>query len=270
MRLESGAQLGHYKIISPLGKGGMGEVYRAKDLRLGREVAIKVLPESLAQDRDLLSRFEKEAKALAVLAHSNILTIFDFGNDNGISYTVTEILDGEPLRSKITSSRLLSKQVVEISSAIAEGMSAAHSKGIIHRDLKPENIFLCSDGRIKILDFGLVHWNPKVNVEQMSSASTQHPPTEVTSLMGTVPYMSPEQLSGSKIDSRTDIFSFGCILYEMISGTHPFLRKTFMDVRRGYGSFGGSGPLLSEGVRCLSIVPCTSSLELRRSSNGVE
>jgi len=229
MRLESGTQLSHYKIISPLGKGGMGEVYRAKDLRLGREVAIKVLPESLAQDRDLLSRFEKEAKALAVLAHSNILTIFDFGNDNGISYTVTEILDGEPLRSKITSSRLLSKQVVEISSAIAEGMSAAHSKGIIHRDLKPENIFLCSDGRIKILDFGLVHWNPKVNVEQMSSASTQHPPTEVTSLMGTVPYMSPEQLSGSKIDSRTDIFSFGCILYEMISGTHPFLRKTFME-----------------------------------------
>jgi serine/threonine protein kinase/cytochrome c-type biogenesis protein CcmH/NrfG len=229
MRLESGAQLGHYKIISTLGKGGMGEVYRAKDLRLGREVAIKVLPESLAEDPDLLARFEKEAKALAVLAHPNILTIFDFGNDNGISYAVTEILDGEPLRSKISNSRLSGKQVIEISGAIAEGMSAAHSKGIIHRDLKPENIFICSDGRIKILDFGLVHWNPKVAVEQMSSASTQLPPTEVTKLMGTVPYMSPEQLSGSKIDSRTDIFSFGCILYEMISGTHPFLRKTFME-----------------------------------------
>ncbi|HEY7160631.1 MAG TPA: protein kinase, partial [Acidobacteriota bacterium] len=229
MRLEPGTQLGHYKIISTLGTGGMGEVYRAKDLRLGREVAIKVMPESLAQDPDLLVRFEKEAKALAVLAHPNILTIFDFGNDNGISYTVTEILDGEPLRSKISGSRLSWKQVVEISGAIAEGMSAAHSKGIIHRDLKPENIFLCSDGRIKILDFGLVHWNPKVAVEQMSSASTQLPPTEVTRLMGTVPYMSPEQLSGSKIDFRTDIFSFGCILYEMISGTHPFLRKTFME-----------------------------------------
>ncbi|MCI0616159.1 protein kinase [bacterium] len=229
MRLEDGAQLGHYKIISPLGKGGMGEVYRAKDLRLGREVAIKVLPESLAEDPDLLQRFEKEAKALAVLAHPNILTIFDFGNDNGISYAVTEILDGEPLRSKISNSRLSWKQVIEISGAISEGMSAAHSKGIIHRDLKPENIFLCSDGRIKILDFGLVHWNPKVAVEQMSSASTQLPPTEVTKLMGTVPYMSPEQLSGSKVDSRTDIFSFGCILYEMISGTHPFLRKTFME-----------------------------------------
>jgi serine/threonine protein kinase/TPR repeat protein len=229
MRLESGAELGHYKIISTLGKGGMGEVYRAKDLRLGREVAIKVLPESLAEDPDLLSRFEKEAKALAVLAHQNILTIFDFGNDNGISYAVTEILDGESLRSRISNSRLSWKQVTEISGAIAEGMSAAHSKGIIHRDLKPENIFICSDGRIKILDFGLVHWNPKVNVEQMSSASTQLPPTEVTKLMGTVPYMSPEQLSGSKIDSRTDIFSFGCILYEMISGTHPFLRKTFME-----------------------------------------
>ncbi|MCI0612884.1 serine/threonine protein kinase, partial [bacterium] len=229
MRLESGAQLGHYKIISTLGKGGMGEVYRAKDLRLGREVAIKVLPEALAEDPDLLERFEKEAKALAVLAHPNILTIFDFGNDNGISYAVTEILDGEPLRSKISSSRLSSNQVMEFSAAIAEGMSAAHSKGIIHRDLKPENIFLCFDGRIKILDFGLVHWNPKVAVEQMSSVSTQLPPTEVTRLMGTVPYMSPEQLSGSKIDSRTDIFSFGCILYEMISGTHPFLRKTFME-----------------------------------------
>lgn len=229
MRLEPGAQLGHYKIISTLGKGGMGEVYRAKDLRLGREVAIKVLPESLAEDPDLLSRFEKEAKALAVLAHPNILTIFDFGNDNGISYTVTEILDGESLRSKISNSRLSWKQITEISGGIAEGMSSAHSKGIIHRDLKPENIFICSDGRIKILDFGLVRWNPKVNVEQMSSASTQLPPTEVTRLMGTVPYMSPEQLSGSKIDSRTDIFSFGCILYEMISGTHPFLRKTFME-----------------------------------------
>src|SRR5262245_44259394 len=153
MRLEPGAQLGHYKIISTLGKGGMGEVYRAKDLRLGREVAIKVLPESLAEDPDLLTRFEKEAKALAVLAHANILTIFDFGNDNGISYAVTEILDGESLRSKISNSRLSWKQVTEISSAIAEGMSAAHSKGIIHRDLKPENIFICSDGRIKILDF---------------------------------------------------------------------------------------------------------------------
>lgn len=229
MRLEPGAQLGHYKIISTLGKGGMGEVYRAKDLRLGREVAIKVLPESLAEDPDLLSRFEKEAKALAVLAHPNILTIFDFGNDNGISYTVTEILHGEPLRNKISGSRLSPKQVIEISAAIAEGMSAAHSKEIIHRDLKPENIFLCSDGRIKILDFGLVHWNPKVNVEQMSSVSTQLPPTEVTKLMGTVPYMSPEQLSGAKIDSRTDIFSFGCILYEMITGTHPFIKKTFME-----------------------------------------
>lgn len=229
MRLESGAQLGHYIIISTLGKGGMGEVYRAKDLRLGREVAIKVLPESLAEDPDLLSRFEKEAKALAVLAHPNILTIFDFGNDNGISYTVTEILDGESLRSKISKSRLSWKQITEISGTIAEGMFAAHSKGIIHRDLKPENIFICSDGRIKILDFGLVRWNPKVNVEQLSSASTQLPPTEVTRLMGTVPYMSPEQLSGSKIDSRTDIFSFGCILYEMICGTHPFLRKTFME-----------------------------------------
>ncbi len=229
MRLEAGAQLGHYKIISTLGKGGMGEVYRAKDLRLGREVAIKVMPESLAQDPDLLSRFEKEAKALAVLAHPNILTIFDFGNDNGISYTVTEILDGETLRSKISNSRLSWKQVVEISGTIAEGISAAHSKEIIHRDLKPENIFLCSDGRIKILDFGLVRWNPKVAVEQLSSASTQLPPTEVTRLMGTVPYMSPEQLSGSKVDSRTDIFSFGCILYEMISGRHPFMRKTFME-----------------------------------------
>jgi serine/threonine protein kinase/Tfp pilus assembly protein PilF len=229
MRLEPGAQLGHYKIISTLGKGGMGEVYRAKDLRLGREVAIKVLPEAFAEDHDLLSRFEKEAKALAVLAHPNILTVFDFGNDNGISYTVTEVLDGESLRSKISKSRLSWKQVTEISGAIAEGMSAAHSKGIIHRDLKPENIFLCSDGRVKILDFGLVHWNPKVNVEQMSSASTQLPPTEVTRLMGTVPYMSPEQLSGSKIDSRTDIFSFGCILYEMISGKHPFLRNNFME-----------------------------------------
>lgn len=229
MRLEAGVQLGHYKIISTLGKGGMGEVYRAKDLRLGREVAIKVMPESLAEDPDLLSRFEKEARALAVLAHPNILTIFDFGNDNGISYAVTEILDGESLRSKISSSRLSGMQVVEISGAIAEGMSAAHSKGIVHRDLKPENIFICSDGRIKILDFGLVHWNPKVAVEQMSSASTQLPPTEVTRLMGTLPYMSPEQLSGAKIDTRTDIFSFGCILYEMISGTHPFLRKTFME-----------------------------------------
>ncbi|HSE39155.1 MAG TPA: protein kinase, partial [Acidobacteriota bacterium] len=173
--------------------------------------------------------FEKEAKALAALGHPNILTIFEFGTDAGVAYTVTEILEGESLRARMLRSSIPWRHVVKICTEIIEGIAAAHSKGIIHRDLKPENIFLLSDGRVKILDFGLARWTPHLASEDLSHVSTEMPPTDANRVLGTLPYMSPEQLSGSQVDARSDIFSFGCIVYEMISGTHPFLKKSLAE-----------------------------------------
>src|SRR2546423_5086565 len=155
MALSAGTLLGPYEILAPIGAGGMGEVYRGRDSRLYRDVAIKVLPERLSKDAQALARFEREARAVAALSHPNILAIFDVGSEQGVSYVVTELLDGENLRARLTASSLPWQKAVDIGSAIAEGLSAAHSRGIIHRDLKPENIFLISDGRVKILDFGL-------------------------------------------------------------------------------------------------------------------
>src|SRR5437867_2465068 len=160
MTLSSGARLGPYEILAPLGAGGMGEVYRATDTRLGREVAIKVLPEHMAKDPQALARFEREAKAVAALSHPNILAIHDFGSEQGVAYAVTELLEGETLRTRVSRSPLPWRKAVDISLAICGGLSAAHAKGIIHRDLKPENIFLTADGQVKILDFGLARSSP--------------------------------------------------------------------------------------------------------------
>ena len=184
----------------------MGEVYRARDTRLDREVAIKVLPDHLSGDASALARFEREAKVLAALSHPNILTIFDVGRDDGVSFAVMELLPGEALHSRIARQCLPWADAVQMGIEIAEGLSAAHSKGIMHRDLKPENIFVARDEHIKILDFGLV--------------------TATGDVMGTMPYMSPEQLRGAFVDARTDIFSFGCVLCEMITGERPFSRPT--------------------------------------------
>lgn len=230
MLFSAGTKLGHYEIIAPLGAGGMGEVYLAKDLRLDRQVAVKVLPEHLGKDPSALSRFEREAKAIAALSHPNILSIHDFGVDQGISYAVTELLEGETLKARINRSVIPIDAALKIGAAVAEGLAAAHSKGVIHRDLKPENIFLTSDGRVKILDFGLARYTPKIPQQEVTSLPTEASLTEAGMVMGTAPYMSPEQLRGEPVDERSDIFSFGCVLYEMIHRQRAFGGKTSVDI----------------------------------------
>ncbi len=226
MALASGTRLGPYEILSPLGAGGMGEVYRARDTRLGREVAVKVLPVHRAQDPDAVARLEREAQAVAALSHPNILAIHDLGKDQGVFYVVTELLEGETLRNRLASSALPWRKAVEIGAAIADGLSGAHLKGVIHRDLKPDNIFLTRDGRVKILDFGLARLSPVMSQQDQTSAPTTPPQTEPGILMGTVGYMSPEQARGLPADTRSDVFSLGSVLYEMLTGRRAFSRPT--------------------------------------------
>ena len=221
MPLPVGARLGHYEILTPLGAGGMGEVYRARDTRLGREVAVKVLPERLAGDLKALSRFEREARAVATLSHPNILAIHDFGEERGIRYAVTELLEGQTLRARLVKEHLAWRKAAEIGIAIAEGLSAAHMRGIVHRDIKPENIFLTSGGQVKILDFGLARADA-VPSEQLTSAPTESAATEAGTVLGTLGYMSPEQVRGEPAGTWSDIFSFGCVLYEMLTRRRAF------------------------------------------------
>jgi Tol biopolymer transport system component/tRNA A-37 threonylcarbamoyl transferase component Bud32 len=220
MTLAAGTKLGPYEILSPLGAGGMGEVYKARDAKLGRNVAVKVLPEGLATDADSLSRFEREARAVAALSHPNILSIFDFGRQEGIAFAVMELLDGETLRERLSAGALPTRKAIEYGAQIARGLAAAHEKGIVHRDLKPENIFITGDGRVKILDFGLA----KVDVPQSdeTKSPTVAAATQPGTVMGTVGYMSPEQVRGKPADQRSDIFSFGSILFEMLTGERAF------------------------------------------------
>jgi serine/threonine protein kinase/Flp pilus assembly protein TadD len=199
----------------------MGEVYRARDPRLDREVAIKVLSDRWANDCRSLSRFEREAKAVAALSHPNILAIYDVGSHNDVNYVVTELLDGETLRARLASGPLGWRKAVDTCTAVAEGLDAAHGKGIIHRDLKPENIFLTADGRVKILDFGLASYHPVSAGDQ--TVATQ---TEVGLVMGTVGYMSPEQVRGQPVTASSDIFSLGCVLYELLTGRRAFTGST--------------------------------------------
>jgi len=222
MPLAPGHRLGPYEILAPIGAGGMGEVYRARDTRLGREVAVKVLPPHLAANPGALARFEREARAVAALSHPNILAIHDFGSDQGVSYAVTELLEGETLRDRLERSPLGWRRAAEMAVALAEGLAAAHAKQITHRDLKPANIFLTSDGRVKILDFGLARSDPAPGDQD----ATAGPETEPGTILGTVGYMSPEQVRGSPADPRSDIFSFGCVLYEMVTGQQAFARPT--------------------------------------------
>ena len=206
----------------------MGEVYRARDAKLEREVAIKVLPEHLTANPDALARFEREAKAIAALSHPNILAIHDFGKQNGTVYAVTELLEGETLRGKLDGATVLQRQAVDWALQIARGLSAAHGKGVVHRDLKPENVFVSRDGHVKILDFGLAK-RADGAPEEKTNAPTSSGHTEPGTVMGTMGYMSPEQLRGLGVDHRSDIFSFGAILYELLSGKKAFKRDTASD-----------------------------------------
>jgi serine/threonine-protein kinase len=223
-------QLGPYQILAPLGAGGMGEVYRARDTRLDREVAIKVLPEQLAKDVDRKARFEREARAVAALSHPNILAIHDYGSGTECSFAVMELLDGQTLRERLLQGSLPWRRSVEIAIEVAEGLAAAHAKGIVHRDLKPDNLFLTSDGRVKILDFGLARIEaPSPRPGETRTYSPE--PTETGTILGTVGYMSPEQVRGELVDPRSDIFSLGCVLYEMLSGQRPFRRETAVETQ---------------------------------------
>jgi serine/threonine-protein kinase len=204
----------------------MGEVYRARDTRLGREVAVKVLPERLAVDAAALSRFEREAKILAALSHPNLLAIHDFGTEGSVTFAVTELLEGETLRRRLAEKTLPWREAVEIAAAIAEGLAAAHSRGVVHRDLKPENVFITSEGTVKILDFGLARKEEVVLSGEESHSPTLAQQTEPGTVMGTAGYMAPEQVRGAPGDARSDIFSFGCVLYEMLSGGRAFPGRT--------------------------------------------
>ncbi len=229
MLLSQGDCLGRYEVVAPLGAGGMGEVYRARDTELDREVAVKVLPEEVAGDPKRLERFTREAKAVARLSHPNILEIWDFGTEDGVTYAVTELLEGQTLRRRIPATGLAWQKVVRMGARIADGLGAAHGKGIVHRDLKPENIFITSDGRVKVLDFGLARVQEQGSPDEETHSVTPAG-TEAGTILGTVAYMSPEQVTGGEADHRSDIFSLGCVLYEMVSGRRPFQADTEVEV----------------------------------------
>ncbi len=225
MAVPSGSRLGPYEIVAPLGAGGMGEVYRARDARLGRDVAVKLLPQAVANDPGRLTRFEQEARALAHLSHPSILSIFDFGKTGETVYAVMELLEGETLRERLHREKLSWRRAVEVATAVADGLASAHGAGIVHRDVKPENIFLTRDGRVKILDFGLARTEP-VQGEALGTLSLKPEGTQPGAVLGTVGYLSPEQVRGETADARTDIFALGCVLFEMLTGLRAFKRDS--------------------------------------------
>src|SRR5437870_9345819 len=230
MALAAGTKLGPYEIIAPLGAGGMGEVYRARDTRLGRDVAVKVLPSSFSGDSERLRRFEQEACAAGALNHPNVLVIHHIETHEGAPYIVSELLEGETLRKRMSGTAMAQRRVIDYASQIAHGLAAAHVKGIVHRDLKPDNIFITKDGRVKILDFGLAKLTQPDGSQSQTEIPTRRVETNPGVVIGTVGYMSPEQVRGRPIDHRSDIFSFGAILYEMLSGRRAFHGESAADM----------------------------------------
>jgi serine/threonine protein kinase len=258
MALVAGSRLGPYEVLSPVGAGGMAEVYRARDPRLGRDVAIKVLPDDFAADRDRLRRFEQEARAVAALSHPNVVVVHDVGTQGGRPYLVTELLEGETLGERLRHGALPLREAVETAVHVAEGLAAAHAKTIAHRDLKPANVFLTKEGRVKILDFGLARWERLGPEDETASAVT-----DPGMPLGTVGYMSPEQVRGERGDRCSDIFSFGVLLYEMVSGRHPFRRTTGVETQAAIlreepvalSGLGHPEPLERVILRCLEKRP---------------
>ncbi len=224
--LTPGSRLGPYEILSPLGAGGMGVVYRARDSRLGRDVAVKVLPEEFSENAERLRRFEREARAVAALSHQNILAIHDFGTNDGVAFAVVELLEGETLRERLAEGPLPVRKAIEIGGQIAGGLAAAHDKGIVHRDLKPENVFVTRDGHVKILDFGLARFGAATPGGEKTLTSVPGDGTTPGLVLGTVGYMAPEQVRGLPADQRSDIFALGCVLYEMLAGARAFGRAS--------------------------------------------
>ena len=225
MALAAGSRLGNYEILSPLGAGGMGEVYRARDARLGRDVAVKVLPALYAENEDRLRRFELEARAAGVLNHPNLLTVFDVGTHERQPFIVSELLEGETLRDRMAAGALSQRKAIDLAVQIAAGVAAAHDKGIVHRDLKPENVFVTAEERVKLLDFGLAKVLDEESVGTPDEVTVRIV-TDAGAVIGTPGYMSPEQVRGERLDPRTDVFSFGVVLYEMLSGAQPFRRAS--------------------------------------------
>jgi WD40 repeat protein len=262
--MQPGSRVAHFEVLSLLGAGGMGEVYRARDTRLGRDVAIKVLPGEFAADPERLRRFEQEARAVAALDHPNILAIHDVGTHEGAPFLVSELLEGETLRDRLKGGGLTIRKAVETAVQIAQGLAAAHEKGIIHRDLKPANVFVTTNGHVKILDFGIAKLT-RPDPGPQGTTLTPEPSTETGGVLGTVGYMSPEQVRGQPTDHRTDIFSFGCVLYEMLSGRSPFRKDTTAETMTAIlhddppalASIGREIPPALEGIvtRCLEKRP---------------
>src|ERR1700691_3585430 len=225
MALTAGTKLGSYVIVEPLGAGGMGEVYRARDMRLDRSVAIKTLPAAVAADGERLHRFEQEARAASALNHPNIVTIYELGHDRSTHYIAMELVEGNTLRQLLLSGSLPMRKTIEMAVQVAEGLTKAHESGITHRDLKPENVMVSHDGLVKILDFGLAKQVAR-SEEQLDASATTTSVTGTGVMVGTIGYMSPEQVNGQAVDFRSDQFSFGLMLYEMVAGKRPFQRST--------------------------------------------
>src|SRR3989454_720936 len=229
MAISQGAKFGRYEIRSQIGAGGMGEVYRAYDPKLKRDVAIKVLPANFSTDADRLRRFEQEAQAAGALNHPNILSVYDVDAFNGSPYVVSELLEGETLRKRMNGTALPQRKAIDYALQVAKGLAAAHEKGIVHRDLKLDNLFITRDGRVKILDFGIAKLTQAEGTRSQTDIPTRRVDTGPGVVLGTVGYMSPEQVRGQAVDHRSDIFSFGAILYEMLSGRRAFHGESAAD-----------------------------------------